>query len=86
MAVTVVQITKITCDGDDQPCPSHSEISLQLPQSVALRQAARTGWSLKESVACPACSVCSTAKSFIDGTYRAASAPDTGMFAAVSVS
>lgn len=86
MAVTVVQITKISCDGEDQLCPSRSEISLQLPQSVALRQAARKGWSVKGNIACPACSVCSTAKSFIDGTYRAPSAPDTGMFAAVSVS
>ena len=86
MAVTVVQITKISCDGGEHPCPSRSEISLQLPQSVALRQASRTGWSFKGNIACPSCLVCSTARSFIDGTHRTESAPDTGMFAAVTVS
>lgn len=55
MAVTVVQVTKIACDGTDMTCSEKNNLSYDKPQSVAARMAARLGWSIGADITCPAC-------------------------------
>lgn len=55
MAVTVAQVTRITCDGTDLSCSENSNLSYNRPQSVAARLAARLGWTMGPAIICPAC-------------------------------
>lgn len=63
MAITAVQVTRITCDGTPKSvCPSQAEISFQMPQMRAIRAALAKGWNTDGLTICPLCQLAEKGK------------------------
>jgi hypothetical protein len=56
MTLTVVAVTRITCDGSlNMPCPDNAGLTFEHPQTVAIRLAQRAGWLIGVDAVCPQC-------------------------------
>lgn len=57
MPILATAVTTIECDGHHGiACPNHSVVEFPYPQSVAIRLAKQSGWTVWMESVCPACS------------------------------
>ncbi|QOT19661.1 hypothetical protein [Paenarthrobacter sp. YJN-5] len=57
MPILAIVVTTIECDGrDGAGCPDSTTIEYQHPQSVAIRLAKQSGWTVWLETLCPECS------------------------------
>lgn len=56
MPILATAVTTIECDGHDgAACPNRTTIEFQHPQSVAIRLAKQSGWTVWMETMCPEC-------------------------------
>ncbi|MET4143989.1 hypothetical protein [Arthrobacter sp. UYCo732] len=57
MSILAISVTTIECDGHNgAPCPNDAVIEFARPQSVAIRLAQNSGWTVWIETMCPECS------------------------------
>lgn len=57
VTILAVAITTIECDGHSGvPCPNDAVVEFARPQSVAIRLAQNSGWTVWVETMCPECS------------------------------
>lgn len=57
MTILAVAVTTIECDGHNNlPCPNNAVVEFARPQSVAIRLAQNSGWTVWIETMCPECS------------------------------
>jgi hypothetical protein len=62
LPILAIAVTTIDCDGHDgAPCPNSTVIEYPHPQSVAIRLAKQSGWTVWMETVCPECSNVQTA-------------------------
>ena len=60
MPILAISITTIECDGHyGAICPNKSFVEYEHPQSVAIRLAQQSGWTVSLETMCPECSAVS---------------------------
>ncbi|GAA4033656.1 hypothetical protein GCM10023063_16780 [Arthrobacter methylotrophus] len=56
MPILAIAVTTIDCDGHDgTPCPDNTVVEFPHPQSVAIRLAKQSGWTVWIETMCPEC-------------------------------
>lgn len=57
MTILAIAVTTIECDGHHgSPCPNDAVVEFARPQSVAIRLAQKSGWTVWIETMCPECS------------------------------
>lgn len=56
LPILAITVTTIECDGHDAaPCPNGTVVEFPHPQSVAIRLAKQSGWTVWMEATCPEC-------------------------------
>lgn len=57
MTILAIAVTTLECDGHNSaPCPNDAVVEFARPQSVAIRLAQNSGWTVWIETMCPECS------------------------------
>lgn len=82
MPILAIAVTTIECDGHDgAACPDHTTVEYSHPQSVAIRLAKQSGWTVWLETMCPECSKMAAAAEEPEPAAPEARCADTGIAA-----